>query len=67
MKAPDGISDWSGPKFRRWTGSRIENHTDQLGRLLKIVSGQNEIISELRRRQEILTSRGGPAHPTRLD
>ena len=57
MKAPDGISDWSGPKFRRWTGGRIENHTDQLGRLLKIVSGQNEIISEMRRRQEILTQK----------
>jgi len=55
VKAPDGISDWSGPKFRRWTGSRIENHTDQLRSLLRIVSGQNEIISALRRNQEILT------------
>ena len=55
MKAPDGISDWTGAKFRRWTGSRIENHTDQLGQLLKIVSQQNEIISHLRRNQEILT------------
>jgi len=54
MKAPDGISDWTGPKFRRWTGSRIENHTDQLGRLLKIVSQQNALISQLRRNQEIL-------------
>jgi len=55
MKAPDGIADWAGPKFRRWTGSRIENHTDQLDRLLKIVSQQNAIISQLRRNQEILT------------
>jgi len=57
MKAPDGISDWTGPKFRRWTGSRIENHTDQLDRLLKIVSQQNAIISQLRRNQEILTQK----------
>jgi len=54
MKAPDGISDWTTPRFRRWTGSRIEGHTDELGRLLRIVSQQNEIVSELRRRQEIL-------------
>ena len=57
MRAPDGISDWTGAKFRRWTGSRIENHTDQLDRLLKIVSQQNAIISQLRRNQEILTSK----------
>ena len=55
MKAPDGITDWTGAKFRRWTGGRIENHTDQLDRLLKIVSQQNAIISQLRRNQEILT------------
>ena len=54
MKAPDGISEWTGAKFRRWTGSRIEGHTDELRSLLRIVSGQNEIISQLRRRQEIL-------------
>jgi len=57
MKAPDGISDWTTARFRRWTGSRIENHTDQLDRLLRIVSQQNEITSELRRRVEILTSK----------
>jgi len=54
MRAPDGISDWTGAKFRRWTGSRIEGHADELRSLLRIVSGQNEIISALRRRQEIL-------------
>jgi len=57
MKAPDGVADWTTAKFRRWTGSRIENHTDQLGRLLKIVSQQNAIISQLRRNQEILTAK----------
>jgi len=57
MKAPDGISDWTTPRFRRWTGSRIEGHTDELGRLLRIVSQQNAIVSELRRRQEILTQK----------
>jgi len=57
MKAPDGISEWKTPRFRRWAGSRIENHTDQLGRLLKIVAGQNKIISQLRRNQEILTQK----------
>jgi len=55
MKAPDGISDWTTAKFRRWTGSRVEGHTDELRSLLRIVSGQNEIISALRRNQEILT------------
>ena len=55
MKAADGIGDWTTARFRRWTGGRIENHTDQLGRLLKIVAGQNKIISQLRRNQEILT------------
>jgi len=55
VKAPDGISEWTGAKFRRWTGSRIEGHTDELRSLLRIVSGQNEIISALRRNQEILT------------
>lgn len=54
MKPPAGIADWTGPKFRRWTGGQIENHTEQLGRLLRIVSQQNALISELRRRQEIL-------------
>ncbi|MCH8983864.1 MAG: hypothetical protein IH943_07165 [Acidobacteria bacterium] len=57
MRAPDGIGDWTQKRFRQWTGSRIENHTDQLDRLLKIVSQQNAIISQLRRNQEILTSR----------
>jgi len=57
MKPPPGIADWTGPKFRRWTGRQLENHSEQLGTLLRIVSGQNEIISELRRRQEILTSK----------
>jgi len=57
MKAPDGIKDWPEPKFRRWTGSRVEGHGDELRSLLRIVSGQNEIISELRRRQEILTAK----------
>ena len=67
MKAPDGIADWTGPKFRRWTGSRIENHTEQLDRLLKIVSGQNKIISQLRRNQEILTHKVDQLTRPRLD
>ena len=57
MKPPPGIADWTTARFRRWAGGRIEGHTDQLGRLLKIVSGQNEIIRQLRRRQEILTQK----------
>jgi len=56
VRSPDGISDWTTARFRRWTGGRIEGHTDELGRLLRIVSQQNEITSELRRRVEILTS-----------
>ena len=55
MRAPDGIGDWPQKRFRQWTGSRVEGHSDELRSLLRIVSGQNEIISELRRRQEILT------------
>ena len=57
MRAPDGISAWTGPKFRRWVGGKVEGHTDELGRLLRIVSQQNALISELRRRQEILTQK----------
>ncbi len=57
MKPPPGIGDWPTGRFRRWAGGQIEGHTDELGRLLKIVSQQNQIISELRRRQEILTQK----------
>ena len=57
MKPPPGIADWTTGRFRRWAGGRIEGHTDELGRLLRIVSQQNEIVSELRRRQEILTQK----------
>lgn len=55
MRAPDGIGDWTQKRFRQWTGSRVEGHSDELRSLLRIVSGQNEIISALRRNQEILT------------
>jgi len=54
VKAPDGIGDWTQKRFRQWVGSRVEGHSDELRSLLRIVSGQNEIISQLRRRQEIL-------------
>ncbi|MCH8984666.1 MAG: hypothetical protein IH943_11310 [Acidobacteria bacterium] len=54
MKPPPGIADWTTARFRRWAGGRIEGHTDELRRLLRIVSQQNEIVSELRRRQEIV-------------
>ena len=54
MKAPDGIADWPELKFRRWAGSRIQGHRDELRSLLRIVAGQNQIISQLRRNQEIL-------------
>ena len=57
MKPPPGITDWTRPKFRRWVGGKVEGHTDELGRLLRIVSQQNALISELRRRQEILTQK----------
>lgn len=57
MRAPDGIGDWTQKRFRQWVGGRIEGHTEELRTLLRIVSGQNEIIGQLRRNQEILTSR----------
>jgi len=55
MRAPDGIGDWTQKRFRQWTGSRVEGHSDELRSLLRIVAGQNQIISQLRRNQEILT------------
>ena len=55
MRAPDGIGDWTRKRFRHWVGGRIEGHSEELRTLLRIVSGQNEIISQLRRNQEILT------------
>jgi len=55
MRAPDGIGDWTQRHFRQWVGGRVEGHTEELRSLLRIVSGQNEIISALRRNQEILT------------
>jgi len=57
MKSPPGIGDWTQKRFRSWVGGRIETHTEELGRLLRIVSQQNEITSELRRRVEILTQK----------
>jgi len=57
MRAPDGISDWTRKRFRQWVGVRVETHSDELERLLKIVAGQNKIISRLRRNQEILIQR----------
>ena len=67
MKPPPGIADWTTARFRRWAGGRIEGHTDQLGRLLKIVSGQNEIISAAPPSAGDPHPKSRPAHPTRLD
>ena len=57
MRAPDGIGDWTRKRFRHWVGGLIEGHSEELRTLLRIVSGQNEIISQLRRNQEILTQK----------
>jgi len=57
VRAPDGIGDWTQKRFRQWTGSRVEGHSDELRSLFRIVAGQNQIISQLRRNQEILTQK----------